>query len=118
MVDTHFKAVIQPWGNSLGLRITPALSEAAHFERGPVVTVAVVDGGLLVKPKPIPGKPLALPYSEAELVRGLDPAKAHADELPAISAVAAGLLSRFWDRLLGAIPTRALVIFDLGFTEG
>ena len=86
MADVHFEAVIQPWGNSLGLRITRALSEAAHLERGTVVTVAVVDGGLLVKPKPMPGKPLALPYSEAELVQGLDPAKAHADELPAILA--------------------------------
>ena len=86
MADVHFEAVIQPWGNSLGLRITRALSEAAHLERGTVVTVAVVDGGLLVKPKPMPGKLLAFPYSEAELVQGLDPAKAHADELPAILA--------------------------------
>lgn len=86
MADIHFEAVIQPWGNSLGLCITRALSEAVHLERGTVVTVAVVDGGLLVKPKPIPERPLAFPYSEAELVRGLDPAKAHADELPAILA--------------------------------
>ncbi len=48
--------------------------------------MAVVDGGLLIKPKPKPGKPWAFPYSEAELVRGLDAAKAHADELPAILA--------------------------------
>ncbi len=86
MTNIQFETVIQPWGNSLGLRITRALSEAAHLERGTVVTVAVVDGGLLVKPKSIPGKPLAFPYSEAELVRGLNPVKAHADELPAILA--------------------------------
>ena len=88
MADLHFDAVIQSWGNSLGLRITRALSEAAHLERGTVVTVAVVDGGLLIKPKPKPkpGKPWAFPYSETELVRGLDAAKAHADELPAILA--------------------------------
>lgn len=84
MADLHLETVIQPWGNSLGLRITRVLSEAAHLERGTVVTVAVVDGGLLIKPKPKPGKPWAFPYSEAELVRGLDAAKAHADELPAI----------------------------------
>jgi antitoxin MazE len=86
MDNLHFETVIQPWGNSLGLRITRALSEAAHLERGTVVTVAVVDGGLLITPKPKPGKPWAFPYSEAELVRGLDAAKAHADELPAILA--------------------------------
>ena len=86
MANLHFETVIQPWGNSLGLRITRALSEAAHLERGTVVTVAVVDGGLLVKPKPRLEKPWVFPYSEAELVRGLDAAKAHADELPAILA--------------------------------
>ena len=84
MVSIQFETVIQPWGNSLGLRITRALSEAAHLERGTVVTVAVVDGGLLVKPKPTLSKSWVFPYSEAELVLGLDPAKAHADELPAI----------------------------------
>lgn len=86
MDNIHFEAVIQPWGNSLGLRITPMLSEAAHLERGTVVTVAVVDGGLLVKPKQTVGKPFAFPYTEAELVQGLDHVKAHADELPAILA--------------------------------
>lgn len=82
----HFDAVIQSWGNSLGLRITRALSTAAHLERGTRVTVAVVDGGLLVKPKPISRKPVAFPWSEAELVLGLDPAKAHAEDLPAMLA--------------------------------
>lgn len=84
MADIHFDAVIQSWGNSLGLRITRALSTAARLERGTRVTVAVVDGGLLIKPKPMSRKPVAFPYSEAELVLGLDPAKAHADDLPAM----------------------------------
>lgn len=44
----------------------------------------MVDGGLLIKPKPMSRKPVAFPYSEAELVLGLDPAKAHADDLPAM----------------------------------
>ncbi len=86
MDNIHFEAVIQPWGNSLGLRITPMLGEAAHLERGTVVTVAVVDGGLLIKPKRTVFKPLAFPHSEAELVQGLDPVTAHADELPTILA--------------------------------
>ncbi len=84
MDNLHFEAVIQPWGNNMGLRITPAISKAAHLERGTVVTVTVVEGGLLVTPKRTVGKPFAFPYSEAELVQGLDPVKAHADELPAI----------------------------------
>jgi len=86
MADVHFDAVIQSWGNSLGLRITRALGAAAHLERGTQVTIAVVDGGLLVKPKLLSRKPVAFPYSEAELVLGLDPAKAHAEDLPAMLA--------------------------------
>ena len=83
MANASFEATIQPWGNSLGLRITRALSEVARLERGTTVTVAVVDGGLLVKRsvKARSKRPL-LPYSEADLVKGLTPAKAHADELP------------------------------------
>lgn len=83
MATPSFEATIQPWGNSLGLRITRALSEVAHLERGTVVTVAVVDGGLLVKPsvKARSERP-ALPYSEADLIKGMTPARAHADELP------------------------------------
>jgi antitoxin component of MazEF toxin-antitoxin module len=38
VTNLHFETVIQPWGNSLGLRITRALSDAAHLERGTVVT--------------------------------------------------------------------------------
>ena len=82
----HFTldTTIQPWGNSLGLRITRTLSKLARLERGTVVTVEVVDGGLLVKPKPVERKAWALPFSEAELVTGLTPARAHADELPTV----------------------------------
>jgi antitoxin MazE len=72
---------IQPWGNSLGLRITRSLSELAHLKRGTVVTVEVIEGGLLVKPKPSERR-IKWPFSEAELVKGLTPAGAHADELP------------------------------------
>lgn len=83
MANTHFETTIQPWGNSLGLRITRALSVMAHLDRGTTVTVEVVEGGLLVKPKPTAAKPLVFPFTEQALIEGLTPAKAHADELPA-----------------------------------
>lgn len=82
MAETHFETTIQPWGNSLGLRITRSLSVLAHLDRGTAVTVEVVEGGLLVKPKSAVSKSLVFPYTEAALVEGLTPAKAHADELP------------------------------------
>ncbi|MBU1665918.1 MAG: hypothetical protein KKG92_11025 [Gammaproteobacteria bacterium] len=84
MTQVSFDTTIQPWGNSLGLRITRALSEIAHFERGTAVTVEVVKGGLLVKLKQAEKKKIIFPFSEADLVRGLTPAGAHADELPMV----------------------------------
>ncbi len=83
MKPLKLDTTIQPWGNSLGLRITRPLSELAHLKRGTVVTVEVVDGGLLVKPKEAERR-IEWPFSEADLVRGLTPAGAHADELPTI----------------------------------
>lgn len=83
MATASFEATIQPWGNSLGSRITRALSEVAHLERGMAVTIAVADGGLLVKPSlKVRSKRPPLPYSETDLIKGMTPARAHADELP------------------------------------
>ncbi|TAN52678.1 MAG: hypothetical protein EPN21_03315 [Methylococcaceae bacterium] len=82
MAIMPFETTIQPWGNSLGLRITRALSTSAHLDRGTVVTVEVVEEGLLVKPKLAVPRPRVFPFTEAALVEGLTPAKAHADELP------------------------------------
>jgi antitoxin MazE len=85
VASLKFNAKIQPWGNSLGLRITRPLSQMAHLYKGSKVTVEVVEDGILVKPEPQePAKPWVLPYTEAELVEGLDPEKAHADELPTL----------------------------------
>jgi antitoxin MazE len=82
MTQVNFETTIQPWGNSLGLRITRVLSEIAHLERGTAVTVEVVKGGLLIKPKRAEKKRIVFPYTEVDLVKGLTPAGAHADELP------------------------------------
>lgn len=81
--STHakFEATIQPWGNSLGLRITRPMCDLAHLGRGDKVIVEVTDNGLMVRPKR-GRKHLGLPYSEDDLVQGLTPYKAHADELP------------------------------------
>ncbi|MBU6469437.1 MAG: transcriptional regulator [Gammaproteobacteria bacterium] len=77
-----FTTTIQPWGNSLGLRITRPLGDMARLKKGSKVTIEVVEGGLLVKSHTPAKKRLQLPYTEAELVSGLTPSRAHADELP------------------------------------
>ncbi len=76
----HFEARIQAWGNSMGLRITRAVSEAAQLEKGALVTMELTEDGLLVRPK----KSLAKAWTEDELLKGITPYKAHADELPTL----------------------------------
>jgi len=79
-----FEGTVQPWGNSLGLRITRPMGELAHLTKGSKVEIEITDQGLLVRPAKKKPTRLELPYSEAELVSGLTAAKAHADELPTL----------------------------------
>ena len=79
-----FEGTIQPWGNSLGLRITRPMADLAHLAKGSKVEIEITEEGIIVKPIEKSRICLELPYSEAELVRGLTPSKAHADELPAL----------------------------------
>ena len=78
--NAKFEATIQPWGNSLGLRITRPICDLAHLGRGDKVIVEVTENGLTVRPKS-GRKHLGLPYSEDDLVQGLTPHKALAVEL-------------------------------------
>ena len=79
-----FEGTIQPWGNSLGLRITRPMADLAHLTKGSKVEIEITEEGMIVKPTTKRRISLEFPYSEAELVRSLTPSKAHADELPAL----------------------------------
>lgn len=74
---------MQPWGNSLGIRITRPMSELAHLGKGDKVAIEITEEGLLISRK-MAKKRIKLPYSEADLVAGMTPHKAHADELPSV----------------------------------
>ena len=76
-----FEATIQPWGNSLGLRITRSMCDLAHLSRGDKVLVEVDGNGLTVR-RFTPCKRLGLPFSEADLIEGMTVHSSHADELP------------------------------------
>jgi len=78
----EFETTIQPWGNSLGLRITQPMSKLAHLGRGDTVIVEITETGLSVRPKLI--KQVKLPFTEEELLMGLSAHTAHADELPSL----------------------------------
>lgn len=78
-----FEATIQPWGNSLGLRITRPMCQLAHLGRGDKVTVEVTDKGLSIRRKN-DRKRLGFPFSESDLLEGLTPHTAHTEELPVL----------------------------------
>ena len=77
----RFEGTVQPWGNSLGLRITRAMSDMAHIGRGDKVSIEITEDGMVItRNKEV--KRISLPYTEADLIAGMTPHKAHADELP------------------------------------
>lgn len=78
--NAKFTGTIQSWGNSLGLRITQPVGQLMKLKKGSEVSIEVTNQGLVIKP--IQSTRKIFPFSEAELIKGLTPAKAHADELP------------------------------------
>ena len=84
-----FEGIIQPWGNSLGLRITKAVGELSHLKKGTKVILEVRGEELVVRPKQR-GKHMLLPFTEEELIAGLTPELAHADELPKVLSTELG----------------------------
>ncbi len=62
----------------MGLRITRAVAELAGLERDTPVTIEPGPDGLLIRKQLRPARA----WTEAELVDGLTPYTAHADELP------------------------------------
>lgn len=80
-VKAQFDGTVQTWGNSLGIRITRPMSTMAHLGQGDKVAIEVTEEGLLIRRKRT-GKSGKLPYTEADLLEGMTPHKAHADEAP------------------------------------
>ena len=72
---------IKKWGNSLALRVTGVMAELPRFTAGTKVIVEVTEEGIVVKPAARQKARFRLPYTEGELLAGMTPAKAHADEL-------------------------------------
>ena len=81
-------AKIQKWGNSLALRITGPIRSIPRFEAGMRVDIEVTERGLLIKPSR--QSHLELPFTEEELLRGMTPKNAHADEIATITLTELG----------------------------
>jgi len=75
-----FQTKIQKWGNGLALRVAGAMREIPDFKEGTPVEIEVSKDGFSVK-KVATVSFIKLPFSEADLLSGITPALAHADEL-------------------------------------
>jgi len=73
-------AKIQKWGNSLGLRISGPMKTIPKFEENMQVTVEVNEKGLHVYPRKKLTARDIFPFTEEELLKGMTPYLAHADE--------------------------------------
>lgn len=73
---------IKRWGNSAAIRLPRGILAAARLEVSSPVTVVVEGRKIIIEARGEPlKKHLALPFSEDDLIRGLNPETAHADEL-------------------------------------
>ncbi|MFA5629944.1 MAG: AbrB/MazE/SpoVT family DNA-binding domain-containing protein [Porticoccaceae bacterium] len=77
---------IKRWGNSAAVRLPSKILASAQLEVASPISLKVVDGKIIIEAsteKPARRR-LTLPYSEKELLEGLTPYSAHADELAAL----------------------------------
>lgn len=73
-------ARIQKWGNGLALRVSGVMRDIPHFQNGTEVDIDINEEGFSVV-KSLPKKKNIFPFSESQLLSGLNGSNAHADLL-------------------------------------
>ncbi len=77
------QSTIQKWGNSLALRLSGPIKTIPHFEVNMAVDIDIEEDGIKVYPAKTRVK--RLPYSEKDLLKGLNAETAHAEVLANLS---------------------------------
>ncbi|PVZ64467.1 AbrB/MazE/SpoVT family DNA-binding domain-containing protein [Pelagibaculum spongiae] len=85
------KSEIKRWGNSAAVRLPSKLLAAVHLEINSPITIEIIGQQIIIKANPDKTPRKKLPFSEQELLQGMDPRKAHADELSVASATELGI---------------------------
>lgn len=75
----HIQAKIQKWGNSLALRLSGPIKDIPHFKENMLVDIDIAETGIYVQPV-VELALHKLRFSEAQLLKGITPKMAHADE--------------------------------------
>ena len=77
----RMQTVINKWGNSAAVRIPSRVLSEVGLSLSSAVTITAQDGRIIIEPADVEYSKLRLPYSEAQILEGLTPYDAHADEL-------------------------------------
>ena len=82
---------VKKWGNSAAVRLPRKVLAAAGLDTGAPISIEVIDSKVVIElAVNKPAKRLKLPFSEAQLLSGLDEQTSHADELAELSSVELG----------------------------
>lgn len=72
---------IKRWSNSAAVRLPRRILAQANLEISSPIKIGVKSGTIMIEAAPQKVRKLHLPFSEADLLKGLDSRGAHADEL-------------------------------------
>lgn len=81
---------IKRWGNSAAVRLNSKILAQARLDVSSPISIDVKAGKIVIEAAQKPASKVKLPFSEADLLKGLDAHSAHADELACPSAVEMG----------------------------
>lgn len=72
---------IKRWGNSAAVRLSSKVLAQANLEVSSLINIEVEPGKIIIEAAQQASRKVKLPFSEADLLKDLDPQGAHADEL-------------------------------------
>lgn len=77
---------IKRWGNSAAVRLSTRVLAQANLDVSSPISIRVKAGKIVIEGVKKATRKVNLPFSEADLLKGLDAHSAHADELAHLSA--------------------------------
>lgn len=72
---------VKRWGNSAAVRLSSKILAQANLSISSPIQIEVQDGKIIIEQNVRANRKVKLPFSEAELLKGLDNYGAHGDEL-------------------------------------
>ena len=81
---------IKRWGNSAAVRLPTRVLAQAHLDVSSPISISVKAGKIIIEAAQEASFKVNLPFSEADLLKGLDAYSAHADELALPSSIEMG----------------------------